>query len=224
MDKTAKIAASILAANFLELGEEIGAAERGGADRIHLDVMDGRFVPNISFGIPVLKASRRATGLPLEVHLMIVEPERYLADFAEAGADTLIVHQEVSPHLDRTLQAIKGLGKKAGVAINPATPVSTVLEVVEALDLLLVMTVNPGFGGQQFIGHTLQKIEQARRLIDDRNPSCELEVDGGIEVPTISAAYRAGARVFVAGTAVFGHPEGASGGVRALLEAVRMVG
>ena len=216
--KQGKIAPSILAADFLRLGEEIAAAEAGGADRIQLDVMDGVFVPNISFGIPVVQAARRATALPLEAHLMIVQPERYLADFANAGADTIIVHQEVSPHLDRTLHAIKELGKKAGVAINPSTPVAMLSEVIELLDLALVMTVNPGFGGQRFIPGTLHKIRQLRQILDERNPACEIEVDGGIDEATIRAAYDAGATVFVAGTAVFGHPEGAAEGVRGLLE------
>ena len=213
-----KIAPSILAADFLRLGEEIAAAEAGGADRIQLDVMDGVFVPNISFGIPIVQAARRATTLPLEAHLMIVQPERYLADFANAGADTIIVHQEVSPHLDRTLHAIRELGKKAGVAINPSTPVAMLSEVIELLDLALVMTVNPGFGGQRFIPGTLHKIRQLRQILDERNPACEIEVDGGIDEATIRAAYDAGATVFVAGTAVFGHPEGAAEGVRGLLE------
>ena len=216
--KQGKIAPSILAADFLRLGEEIAAAEAGGADRIQLDVMDGMFVPNISFGIPIVQATRRATTLPLEAHLMIVQPERYLADFANAGADTIIVHQEVSPHLDRTLHAIKELGKKAGVAINPSTPVALLSEVIELLDLALVMTVNPGFGGQRFIPGTLNKIRQLRQILDERNPACEIEVDGGIDEATIRAAYDAGATVFVAGTAVFGHPEGAAEGVRGLLE------
>lgn len=217
---TGKIAPSILAADFLRLGEEIAAAEAGGADRIQLDVMDGVFVPNISFGIPVVQATRRATALPLEAHLMIVQPERYLADFASAGADTIIVHQEVSPHLDRTLHAIRELGKKAGVAINPSTPAAMLSEVIELLDLAVVMTVNPGFGGQRFIPGTLQKIRQLRQMLDQRNPACEIEVDGGIDQDTIRAAYEAGARVFVAGTAVFGHPAGAAEGVRRLQRAL----
>ncbi|MEZ4770024.1 MAG: ribulose-phosphate 3-epimerase [Caldilineales bacterium] len=212
-----KIAPSILAADFLRLGEEIAAAEEGGADRIQLDVMDGVFVPNVSFGIPVVQAARRATALPLEAHLMIVQPERYLEDFANAGADTIIVHQEVSPHLDRTLHAIKELGKQAGVAINPSTPVAMLSEVIELLDLALVMTVNPGFGGQSFIPGTLHKIRQLRQILDERNPACEIEVDGGIDASTIRAAYDAGATVFVAGTAVCGYPAGTAEGVRSLL-------
>lgn len=218
MDKSPRIAPSILAADFLDLGNEIQAAMRGGADRIHLDVMDGVFVPNISFGIPVVEASRRATDLALEAHLMIVQPERYIDAFAAAGANTLIVHQEVSPHLDRTLQQIKIHGMNAGVAINPATPVNTIEAVMGILDLVLVMTVNPGYGGQHFIEYSLKKIRQTHELIAAHNPECELEVDGGIEGATILRAYQAGAQVFVAGTAVFGHPAGAEQGVRALLQ------
>ena len=218
MNRPPRIAASVLAADLLRLGEEIQAAARGGADRIHLDVMDGRFVPNISFGLPVLEACRRATDLPLEAHLMIVEPERYVEAFAEGGADRLIVHQEVSLHLDRILEQIAANGMKAGLALNPATPLRSIEEVVGSLDMLLVMTVNPGFGGQNFIGYTLDKIRRARDLLDARNPDCELAVDGGIEAPTILRAYQAGADVFVAGTAVYHHPEGAEAGVRALLK------
>lgn len=212
-----KIAPSILAADFLRLGQQVAAVEQSGVDRLHLDVMDGVFVPNISFGLPVVQAVRRAAALPLEVHLMIVQPERYVEAFALAGADTIIVHQEASPHLDRTVQQIKQLGKKAGAAINPATPASTLDEIVELLDLVLVMTVNPGFGGQRFIEYTLRKLRTVRQTLDSRNPACELEVDGGIEPHTIGRAHEAGAAVFVAGTAVFGHPEGPAAGVRSLL-------
>jgi ribulose-phosphate 3-epimerase len=215
-----KIAPSILAADFLQLGEQVLAVERGGADRIHFDVMDGVFVPNISFGLPVAEAVRRATALPLEAHLMIVQPERYVDAFASAGCATIIVHQEVSPHLDRTLNKIRELGKRAGVVINPGTPVSTLEDVIELLDLVLVMTVNPGFGGQRFIGYTLQKVSQLQQVLARRNPTCEIEVDGGIDRHTIAAAYAAGARVFVAGTAVFGHPEGPEAGIASLIEVV----
>ncbi len=215
-----KIAPSILAADLLHLGAQVAAAELGGADRFQVDVMDGVFVPNISFGLPVVAAVRRATHLLLEAHLMIVEPERYVESFAQAGADLIIVHQEAAVHLDGTLQHIKHLGKKAGVALNPATPASVLDQIIEQVDLVLVMTVNPGFGGQTFIRHTLRKIRLMQQLVNERHPACEIEIDGGVEVETIGAAYEAGARVFVAGTSVFKHPAGPAAGVRALIEAV----
>ena len=217
---TVKICPSILAADLLHLGDQIAAAEQGGADRFQVDVMDGVYVPNISFGQPVVAAARRATKLLLEAHLMIVQPEHYVEDFAKAGADLIIVHQEAAVHLDRTVQHIKQLGKKAGVALNPATPASTLDQIIEQLDLVLVMTVNPGFGGQTFIPHTLRKIKQVQQRVSERNPTCEIEIDGGVEVDTIGAAYEAGARVFVAGTAVFKHPAGPAAGVRALRDAL----
>lgn len=220
----AKIAPSVLAADFLRLGNEVQAAQRGGADRIHLDVMDGMYVPNISFGVPVVKALRRATTLPLETHLMIVQPERYLDAFADAGSDTIIVHQETSPHLDRTVQHIKDLGKKAGVSLNPSTPIGVLDLVIEQLDLILIMTVNPGFGGQHFIPYSLKKIAQLRRVLNDRNPACDLEVDGGVEPHNIASIWEAGARVFVAGTAVFKHPGGPEQGVKSLLDSLGAVG
>jgi len=216
-----KILPSILAADYLRLGEQIAEAERGGADRFHIDVMDGLFVPNISLGIPVVEAVRRGTKLPLEIHLMIERPERYTADFAKAGGDLLILHQEATPNLHRALQQVRQLGKQAGVGLNPATPLGTVEDVIEGLDLLLLMTVNPGFGGQKFIPEVLPKLTRARALIQQRAPRCELEVDGGVDVTTGPLAAAAGADVLVARTCVFAHPGGPAEGVRALREAVR---
>ncbi len=214
-----RIAPSILSADFLRLGEEVKRAEQPGVDRFHIDVMDGRFVPNISLGVPIVKAMRRATSLSLETHLMIERPERYVGTFVDAGSDHVIVHQENSPHLDRTLQLIRGLGKKAGVALNPATPASVLDEIVEQLDLILIMTVNPGFGGQAFIAYTLKKIQHVRQMLDQRNPGCELEVDGGIELKTAPRVVEAGARVLVAGTAVFGNPKGPEAAIQGLIQA-----
>ena len=215
-----KIAPSILSADFLKLGEEITAAERGGADRLHIDVMDGRFVPNITLGIPVIKSIRKGTALPLEVHLMIEQPENYLDAFAGAGADILIIHQENSLHLDRSLQAIRDLKKKAGVALNPATPVGVLEEIMEKLDLILVMTVNPGFGGQHFMEYPLKKVRQLREWVASRNPGCELEVDGGVDPKTAPQVVQAGGGVLVAGTAVFGHAQGAEAGIKSILRAL----
>jgi ribulose-phosphate 3-epimerase len=204
----ALIVPSILSADFARLGDAVEAAQAGGADRIQIDVMDGRFVPNITIGPVVIAAVRRHTSLPLEAHLMIVEPERYLADVAAAGADMIIVHQEVSPHLHRTIQRIKQLGKKAGVAINPATPLVVLQEVLDDIDQVLCMTVNPGFGGQAFIPSMLPKIERLRGMIAQHGARCDLEVDGGVAAETIGGVARAGANVFVAGTSVYGGADG----------------
>ncbi len=202
-----RIAPSLLACDFGRLAAEVQAVERAGADWIHVDVMDGHFVPNLTLGPTVLKAVRHATALPLDVHLMIEAPERSLADYAAAGADRIGVHVETCPHLHRTVQQIRGLGKKACVVLNPATPAAAVEPLLGELDQLLVMSVNPGFGGQSFIESTLPKLAQLRRWIDERELAVELEVDGGISPDTIERAAHAGANVFVAGTAVFGEPD-----------------
>jgi ribulose-phosphate 3-epimerase len=198
-----KLSPSILTADFAQFGAQIAAAEEAGVDYIHVDVMDGRFVPNITIGPLIVQTLQRVTRLPLDVHLMIEEPERYLADFAKAGAGILTVHQEACRHLHRTLQQIRALGCRAGVAINPATPLEAVQEVVNDLDLLLVMTVNPGFGGQAFIESTADKVARARTLLTSRGARAELEVDGGIKSGTIGRVIAAGADVVVAGAAVF---------------------
>jgi ribulose-phosphate 3-epimerase len=197
------ISPSILSADFARLGEEVAALERAGADWVHVDVMDGRFVPNMTIGPLVVQALKRVTKLPLDVHLMIVEPERYVDDFAKAGADIITVHPESGPHLHRTVQLIKSLGKKAGVSLNPGTPVAAVETVLPELDLVLVMSVNPGFGGQAFIQSQLEKIKELRKRIDATGRKIDLEVDGGITTETAKAARAAGADVLVAGTAVF---------------------
>jgi ribulose-phosphate 3-epimerase len=211
-----KIAPSILAADFARLGEQVAAAEKAGADRIHVDVMDGHFVPNITIGPPVVRSLRPVTRLPLEAHLMIENPDKFLEAFAEAGVDSLLVHQEGAVHLHRTVQQIKALGKKAGVVINPATPAWVLEEILPDVHLVLVMTVNPGFGGQQFIHSTLAKIRRVREMIDRVQPGCELEVDGGIEPHTAPLAVEAGADVLVAGSAVFHVREGVLAGMERL--------
>jgi ribulose-phosphate 3-epimerase len=214
------IAPSLLAADFTRLGEEAAAVEAAGADWLHLDVMDGHFVPNISFGPLVLKALRPVIKIPLDVHLMIAPVDPYLAAFAEAGADHISVHPEAGPHLHRSLQAIHGLGKKAGVVLNPATPVEAVAPVLDLVDLIMVMTVNPGFGGQAFIMSQLAKIAALRRMIDASGRDIVLQVDGGITAATAGAVLRAGADCLIAGTAVFGAPDYAAAirGLRAAAE------
>jgi ribulose-phosphate 3-epimerase len=203
-----KIAPSILSADFSRLGQEVAAAEAGGGDYIHVDVMDGNFVSNITVGPPVVRAVRRVTSLPLDVHLMIQAPERYLADFADAGASGLTVHVETCPHLHRTIQQIKELGCWAGVTLNPSTPVGSLEEILPYVDLVLVMTVNPGFGGQSFIEGMLGKIQRIRAMLDQLGSHADLEVDGGIDQETAPLVAEAGANVLVAGSAIFGAAEG----------------
>ena len=216
-----KLAPSILSADFGRLTEEVAAAEEAGADWIHVDVMDGHFVPNITIGPMVTEVVRQATSLPVDVHLMIEQPERYLDAFAGAGASVLTVHVETCPHLNRTVERIRELGVSPGVCVNPATPVETLHEIIPLVDLVLVMSVNPGFGGQRYIAATTDKLRRARQRLDDRGrDGAELQVDGGIDALTGPQAVEAGATCLVAGSAVFGHPEGAGAGVKALRDAV----
>jgi ribulose-phosphate 3-epimerase len=201
------IAPSLLAADFARLGEEVAAIEAAGADWLHLDIMDGHFVPNISFGPGVVKALRKHSRMPFDVHLMIAPADPYLAAFAEAGADLISLHPEAGPHLHRSLQTIRALGKKAGVVLNPGTPASAILPVLDLLDLVLVMTVNPGFGGQSFLQSQLPKIAELRRMIDAAGRPIHLQVDGGVTAETAPLCLQAGADALVAGTAVFGKPD-----------------
>jgi ribulose-phosphate 3-epimerase len=201
------IAPSLLAANFARLADELAAIEKAGADWLHLDVMDGHFVPNISYGPVVLKALRPLTRMPFDVHLMIAPADPYLAAFAEAGADHILIHAEAGPHTHRSLQAIRGLGKKAGLVLNPATPAAHAAEVLDLVDIILVMSVNPGFGGQKFLHSQLAKIAELRRMIDASGRDIRLEVDGGIDAHTAPLCIKAGADTFVAGTAVFAAPD-----------------
>jgi len=202
------IAPSILAADFARLGDQVAEADAAGADRIHVDVMDGHFVPNLTVGPAVVRALRRVTRLPLETHLMIEEPDRFLEAFVDAGSTALVVHVERAVTLHRTLDHIRRLGARVGVALNPATPAVALEEVVAALDLVLVMTVDPGFGGQPFVASTVPKIDRVRALVDRVRPECEIHVDGGIDEATAPSVVRAGAGVLVAGSAIFGHPQG----------------
>jgi len=198
-----KISPSILSSDFTRLGEEIRAVEEAGADLIHIDVMDGHFVPNITIGPLIVKAAKDITSLPLDVHLMISDPDRYIDDFVKAGADIITVHAETVYHLHRTIQVIKKMGVQAGVALNPATPVEMLNYILTDIDIVMIMSVNPGFGGQQFIPEAISKIETVRKMIEKKGLATEIEVDGGINEKTISRVYQAGANIFVAGSAIF---------------------
>jgi ribulose-phosphate 3-epimerase len=217
-----KLAPSILAADFARLGDQVAEAERAGADRIHVDVMDGHFVPNISMGAPIIRSLRKATRLPLEAHLMISDPDFFVDEFAQAGTDSFLVHWEGNNDLSRTVQRIKALGKRVGVAINPATPATVLEEIMQDLDQVLIMTVNPGFGHQHFLHATLPKIGRARQMIDRIKPECDLEVDGGVDVATAPLAVAAGANVLVAGSAVFNDSERVTTAMERLRAAARL--
>jgi len=214
-----KLAPSILSADFARLGEQIDEVVRAGVDYIHVDVMDGHFVPNITIGAPVVASIRSLTSLPLDVHLMIEHPERYISEFVHAGADIITVHVEASPHLQSTIELIKKLGAKAGVSLNPPTPLSAVDEFIHHVDLVLIMSVNPGFGGQSFIPETLPRIANMRKILDDRGLSAELEVDGGINADNAPDIVKAGANVLVAGNSVFRAEEGIRQALQRLREA-----
>jgi len=215
-----KLAPSILAADFARLGEQVSEAERAGADRIHVDVMGGHFVPNLSLGAPIVQSLRHVTRLPLETHLMISDPDAFLEEFAEVGSDSLLVHWEGNDNLHRTVQRVKALGKRVGVVINPATPAAVLEEILQDLEQVLVMTVNPGFGHQRFIRTTLPKIHRVRQMIEKIKPGCDLEVDGGIDAATAPLVVAAGANVLVAGSAIFGEGDGVTAAMQRLRAAV----
>ena len=223
MSNFIKIAASILSADFAHLGKQVREAEQAGADRIHVDVMDGHFVPNISMGVPIVQSLRHVTHLSLETHLMISDPDFFLNDFAQAGSDSFLVHWEGNNNLHRTVQRVKDLGKRVGVVINPATPAAVLEEILQDVDQVLVMTVNPGFGHQHFIHTTLPKIRRVREMIEEVKPGYDLEVDGGIDATTAPLAVDAGANVLVAGSAIFNESEGVVAAMNRLRAAVEQV-
>jgi ribulose-phosphate 3-epimerase len=214
--KPVKLAPSILSADFAILGSQVAEAERAGADRIHVDVMDGHFVPNLTMGAPVVQSLRRVTRLPLEIHMMITDPDLFVDEFSEAGSDSFLVHWEGNNNLSRTVQRIRGLGKRVGIVINPATPAAVLEEILQEIDQVLVMTVNPGFGHQHFIHTTLPKIRRVRNMIEELKPECDLEVDGGIDATTAPLVVEAGANVLVAGSAIFNNPEGVAAAMKRL--------
>jgi ribulose-phosphate 3-epimerase len=223
MSKIIKLAPSILSADFAHLGKQVQEAEQAGADRIHVDVMDGHFVPNISVGVPIVASLRRVTRLPLEIHMMITDPDSFLDEFTEAGSDSFLVHWEGNNNLHRTVQRVKALGKRVGVAINPATPALVLEEIIQDVNQVLVMTVNPGFGHQHFIHTSLPKIRRVRQMIDEIMPGCDLEVDGGIDAATAPLVVDAGANVLVAGSAIFAACEGVGEAMKRLRAAVEQV-
>jgi ribulose-phosphate 3-epimerase len=214
------IVPSVLSADFTCLGEQVREAEQAGAQRIQVDVMDGHFVPNITMGPMIVDAVRRSTTLPVEAHLMISNPEQFIEEFAKAGADFIIVHQEVTPHLHRIIQQIKAAGKKAGIALTPSTPVIMLEDILSMLDMALIMTVNPGFGGQQFIPETLPKIKRLREMIDLQEIQCDIEVDGGIHETVVPLVVQAGANLLVAGSAVYNESESVAEAIARLLRAI----